>query len=226
LILSCTAFIPVRGGSKSIPLKNIKLIAGKPLIWWSLRACQQSKFIDHIIVATDSEEIIKKVKSFKFSKVEIYIRSKESATDTASTEFVMLEYLNKTNFNPKDLFILVQATNPFISSNDLDQAIETFSKQKRCKSLLSVVRTKRFFWDKNKPLNYNPIKRPRRQDYPGLLMENGAFYIANGKNILKSKNRLTKPIMTFEMPEHTGFEIDEPDDWIICEHLIIKHNKK
>jgi N-acylneuraminate cytidylyltransferase len=136
----------------------------------------------------------------------------------------MLEYIERSKLKGTDNFILVQATNPFTTTEDIELALAQFKKNRLAKSLLSVVRTKRFFWTtKNKPLNYNPMKRPRRQDYEGLLMENGAFYISAVKDITKSKNRLSKPIITYEMPEYSGFEIDEPDDWTIVEKFLKKY---
>lgn len=222
--MSTLAFIPVRGGSTSIPLKNIKPINGQPLIYWSLVSLQESNQIDEIVVATDSPEIKKTVEGFKFKKVRVYDRQPENAQNTSSTESVMLEYLKAHPMKNQDLFVLVQATNPFSTTEDFNQALKLFKKTKTARSLLTVVRSKRFFWDlKNKPVNYNPLKRPRRQDYDGLLMENGAFYITRVQDLLKTKNRLTKPIITYEMAEHSGFEIDEPDDWVICEQLLQKH---
>ena len=87
--MSTIAFIPVRKGSKSIPLKNIKLFCGKPLVYWSLLALQNSK-VDKIILATDSDEISQEVIKFNFSKVFIYNRDKKNAQDNSSTESVML----------------------------------------------------------------------------------------------------------------------------------------
>jgi N-acylneuraminate cytidylyltransferase len=88
-------------------------------------------------------------------------------------------------------------------------------------SLLSAVRTKRFFWNASgEPLNYDYNNRPRRQDFEGLFMENGAFYINSVENILKFKNRLSGKVGVYEMPEASGFEIDEPEDWIIVESLL------
>ena len=93
------AFIPVRGGSKSIPLKNIKPISGKPLVYWTVKAACGCKYIDKVYVATDSDKIKETVESFKtgmeaelFSMAEVIGRSAESASDTASTEFAMLEF--------------------------------------------------------------------------------------------------------------------------------------
>ena len=89
------------------------------------------------------------------------------------------------NFSDSDIFILVQATSPFVVSADFDNAISQLKKEK-ADSLLSCVRVKKFFWEENgKPINYQYTQRPRRQDFNGVLMENGAFYINSIANIKK-----------------------------------------
>lgn len=217
------AFIPVRCGSKSINFKNIKEFCGKPLVYWNLESLENSQNIDKIFVATDCEEIKKIVNSFTFSKVEVYDREKENASDSASTESVMLEFINKQNFRDEDLFFLVQATSPLTQTKDFDEAIERL-KDENADSLLTCVRTKRFFWDKDaNPINYDFINRPRRQDFDGLFMENGAFYINTVFNIKKDKNRLSGKIAIHEMEEFTAVEIDEEDDWVIAEKLMYKY---
>lgn len=217
------AFIPVRGGSKSIPLKNIKSFCGKPLVYWCAKALQDSAAISRIVIATDSEDIKKTVAEFGFSKLEIYDRDPENARDTSSTEDVMLEYLNKGLASPDDYFSLVQATNPFITVEDIDGAFSQLEKEK-ADSLLTCVRYKRFFWKEDgTPMNYDYRNRPRRQDFDGDLMENGAFYISKVKDVLKHQNRMSGKITVFEMPEFTAFEIDEPDDWMIMEKLFRKY---
>lgn len=217
------AFVPVRCNSKSIKLKNIKLFCGKPLVYWSLKALQSSKNIDVIYVATDCEEIISVVKDFNFSKVKIYHREKINASDTASTESVMIEFIEKNDFKKDDLFILVQATSPLTKSEDFDKAYLKF-KSDKADSLLTCVRNKRFFWDNNfSPVNYDFSIRPRRQDFEGILMENGAFYFNRISNILKCNNRIGGKISIYEMEEYTGIEIDEEDDWFIAERLMYKY---
>ena len=217
------AFIPVRCGSKSIPLKNIKNFCGKPLVYWTLEALENSQNIDKIFVATDCEEIKDIVNNFGFYKVEVYRRESENASDTASTESVMLEFINKQNFKDSDLFFLVQATSPLTQTKDFDEALEKL-KIENADSLLTCVRTKRFFWDNNSnPINYNFRNRPRRQDFDGLLMENGAFYINTIFNIKKEKNRLSGKIAIHEMQEFTAVEIDEEDDWLIAEKMMYKY---
>jgi len=213
------AFIPARGGSKSIPLKNIKHLNGKPLIYWSIVALQNVACVNEIIVATDSEEIAKTAVSFNFSKVRMYRRKAENATDTATTESVMLEYIEQSNLQNDDIFMLVQATSPLTQTKHFEKALELYNKNKY-DSLLSCVRNYRFFWNENgTSKNYDYRNRHRRQDFDGQLMENGAFYINTVEGIKKSQNRLCGKIGIYEMPEYTATELDEPSDWVIVEQL-------
>lgn len=217
------AFIPVRGGSKSIPLKNIKILAGQPLVYWTAKAANDAICIDKVIIATDSNEIKKAVKFFDLSKVEIYDRRPENAQDTSSTESVMLEYLETANLNNDDKFFLIQATSPLLKSKHVDEMYQKYLNDK-ADSALSCVRTKRFFWNEGgEALNYDYTNRPRRQDFNGLMMENGACYINSISNIIRDKNRLSGKISVYEMPEYTSVEIDEPDDFLIIEKLMEKH---
>jgi len=217
------AFIPVRGGSKSIPLKNIKNFCGKPLVYWSIAALQDCEKINEIIIATDSEEIKNVVKSYDFDKAKIYDRIAENATDTATTESVMLEYINQANLQEKDIFMLVQATSPLTETKHFNEALEIYG-QGKYDSMLTCVRNYRFFWNEDgTPKNYDYRNRPRRQNFKGDLMENGAFYINTVGNIVKSKNRLSGKIGIYEMPEYTATEMDEIDDWEILEDLMYKY---
>ncbi len=225
------AFIPVRGGSKSIPLKNIKPICGKPLVYWTVKAACMCKYIDVVYIATDSDKIRKTVELFKngaeaetFMKVQVIGRSVQSASDTASTEFAMLEFAENYEF---DNIVLVQATSPMLTAADLDGGFELFNSE-GTDSVLSAVRQYRFLWDKGaagnvSPNNYDVFHRPRRQDFEGYLMENGAFYISSKENLIKYQNRVSANIKAYEMCEDSAFEIDEPSDWIIIEALMRKN---
>lgn len=224
------AFIPVRGGSKSIPLKNIKPICGKPLVYWTVKAACECIYIDKVYIATDSIEISETIEKFKniqkianFDKVEIIGRSKESASDTASTEFAMLEFADKYEF---DNIVLIQATSPLLTASDLERGFNKLAEE-NTDSVLSVVPQKRFHWKVDKDniahaINYDVFHRPRRQEFEGSLVENGAFYITSKKNLLLSQNRVSGKIRVVEMNEDSFFEIDEPSDWIIVEALMKK----
>ena len=217
------AFIPVRGGSKSIPLKNIKLFCGKPLVCWNIEALEACSEVDEIVVATDSDEIWQTVESRSYKKTTLYRRSAENACDTASTESVMLEYINYAKLNADDVFMLVQATSPLTQTEHFTEALQMYGKREY-DSILTCVRNYRFFWNGDgTSMNYDYMNRPRRQNFKGMLMENGAFYINTVGNILSNGNRLGGKIGIYEMPEYTSFEIDEPDDWVVMEKLMQKH---
>ena len=149
--MSVIAFIPARGGSKSISKKNIKVFCGRPLIFWNLQELQNS-IVDEIIVATDSTEIKSIVNAFNFSKVKVYDRSKENSQDTSSTESVMLEYINCSNISNEVTFMLVQATSPFTQSIHFNEGLELFKQQD---SILTCCESKRFSWKNGKALNYD-----------------------------------------------------------------------
>ena len=221
------AFIPVRGGSKSIPLKNIKPINGRPLIYWTAKAASDCPEIDRVYVATDSEAIRQTVEGLGLPKVSVIGRSPETATDTASTESAMLDFASHYEF---DDIVLVQATSPLLTGEDLTGGIALYRRE-GTDSVLSVVREKRFHWatDGNglaAPTNYDYRHRPRRQEFAGYLVENGAFYITTREHLLENGNRLYGRIRAYEMAEETSYEIDEPKDFIIIEELLKAGERK
>ena len=181
--MSLIAFIPARSGSKSILKKNIKLFCGEPLIFWNLQQLQNSN-IDEIIVATDCNETKEVVNSFNFSKVSVYDRESNNSQDTSSTESVMLEYIQNSDLSESDTFMLVQATSPFTQSTNFNEGLKMFEDYD---SVLSCCKSKRFSWRDGKSLNYDIYNRPRRQDFQGTMIENGAFYISKVEDIKKSK---------------------------------------
>lgn len=220
------AFIPVRGGSKSIPLKNIKPLCGKPLVCWNIEALEACTAVDEVIVATDSDDIWKTVESRNYKKTHLYRRSAQNASDTASTESVMLEYIEYAKLAKEDVFMLVQATSPLTEAIHFTEALQQYGEGKY-DSMLTCVRNYRFFWNEDgSSMNYDYMNRPRRQNFSGMLMENGAFYINTVANILSNGNRLGGKIGIYEMPEYTATEIDEPDDWMILEKLMHKYKSE
>jgi len=216
------SLIPLRGGSKSIPYKNIKKVGGKPLCYWVLKAATGSKHIDEVWVSTDDKKIKDVVLSLGLN-VKVIDRPAEFATDDASTESVMLHFAEHVSFG---ILNLMQATSPLTTSEDLDAAIEKFMKND-CDSLLTGVLHKKFYWTLDgEPLNYDYLKRPRRQDFGGVVHENGAFYLTKKEILFKNKNRLGGKIGIFLLPEEKAIDIDEPADWPLAEKHLIHQFKK
>ena len=219
------ALVPLRGGSKSIPRKNIKSIAGKPLCEWVLNALLNVEEIDGVNVSTDDDEIAEIVKAIN-PRIRIINRPANLATDGASTESVMLHFAEELEF---DVLVTVQATSPLTTDQDIRRGLSTYF-QGGYDSLLTGVHEKRFYWTvkdgKSTPVNYDYKQRARRQDFDGWVMENGAFYITSRSILLKEKCRLGGKIGILEMAPKTGIELDEPADWQIVESLLIEQNRR
>ena len=209
-------------------------MCGKPLVYWTVAAACKCKWLDKVYVATDSEKIVEAVNAIKkqtedvdFQKIEVIGRSAESASDTASTEFAMLEFAGNYDF---DNIILIQATSPLLAAEDLERGVKLYERED-VDSVLSVVRQKRFNWNVDEngyatALNYDIFHRPRRQEFDGYCVENGAFYITSKKRLVETGNRISGRIAACEMDESTFFEIDEPSDWVIIEGLLAKRQQK
>ena len=135
----------------------------------------------------------------------------------------MLEFARKYEF---ETIILVQATSPLLQGKDIDEGMKLFNTPDT-DSVISLVPQKRFIWkcegDVVQPSNYDVYHRPRRQDFDGYLMENGAFYITSKEALLKTGNRISGNIRAYLMAEQTAIEIDEPSDFIIVEDLLRKN---
>jgi N-acylneuraminate cytidylyltransferase len=215
------AIIPLRKGSKGIPGKNKMKILGRRLYQWSLGEAIFSN-LDEIYVFTDDEDIINQVeKEYKWtSKVKILKRSSENANDTASTEAAMFEFAEKINWE-FDNICLLQATSPLTAREDINNVLLEINEN-GYDSALTIVKTKRFIWGENaESLNYNYKSRPRRQEFDGLRIENGAVYGSTKEQFLDSNNRLGGEISLVEMDEDTLTEIDEISDVVIIEKLLL-----
>lgn len=221
-------FLPLRKGSKGIPNKNKRAIAGRPLFLWVLAEAVKSE-LDEVYIFTDDDYYKEYVTKnlYDTDKVKVVSRSAESATDTASTEYGILEFCDSIQFN-FDVFCLLQATSPFTTSSDINNCLKKLKGA--YDSALTVVRTHRFAWNSNgSPLNYDYMNRPRRQDFDGLLIENGAIYVSTKKALQKSRNRISGKIGLVEMMDESFHEIDTETDWILVEQLLTRrqfHKKK
>ena len=216
-----TAFIPARGGSKTVPGKNIKEFAGKPLIVHSIEYALNSNFIDEVVVSTDDSKI---TKISRDTGAAVIKRPEKLATDTATTESAIYHYLNKFSKKP-DIVVLLQATSPLRPKGSLDKALNHFTKG-RYDSLLSISPTHRFFWrvknDDTAYAEYDYLNRPLRQDMKledMRYLENGSLYIFTRKHFEKTGNRLGGKIGYVEWPEEYSLEIDSSFDFKFAEQI-------
>ena len=223
-----TAFIPARGGSKTLPGKNIKEFAGKPLIGHSIEYALESKLIEEVVVSTDDDKIAKIARK---AGARIVNRPTELSTDSATTESAIHHFVNKFNKKP-DILVLLQPTSPYRPKGSLENAITHFTEN-GFDSLLSITPTHRFFWrvkdDQTTYAEYDYLNRPRRQDLKQediRYMENGSLYIFKRKHFDKTGNRLGGKIGYVEWTEEYSIEIDTPLDFDILEKLFLSNSEK
>jgi CMP-N,N'-diacetyllegionaminic acid synthase len=211
------AIIPARGGSKGIPLKNLKLLNGKPLIDYSINGSLKSKFITRTIVSSDHPKILNRAQKLG---AEIIKRPKNLATDSSQLEPVIEHCLNhfklKENYVP-DIIILLQNTSPLRTKKHIDDALSTFLDSK-FDSMMSCYSSHYFLWTLKKniliPKNHDPKNRPNRQQMNNQFIENGAIYITKYNTFKKSHCRISGKIGLYEMPKELSIDIDNKLDLV------------
>ena len=210
------ALVPLRGGSKRIPRKNLKPMLGKPLAWWACAAAVNCPQISDVYVSTEDRQIKTAVEAFGLG-VHVIDRPPALAGDSSTTDDVILHFASIVDF---DVVATVQATSPLVSSSDLDLAL-TQMLRNGSDSLFTGVLIKRFLWSlAGQPLNYDPMHRPFSQNFRGSIMENGAFYLTSRAALMQHRNRLGGKIAMFQMAPETATELDDPEDWDDVEKLL------
>ncbi|XP_036431225.1 N-acylneuraminate cytidylyltransferase B, partial [Colossoma macropomum] len=217
------ALILARGGSKGIPLKNIKVLAGVPLLGWVVRAALDSELLDSVWVSTDHDEIERVAKQWG---AQVIRRSPEVSRDSSSSLDTIQEFLK---LRPEvDIVCHIQATSPCLHPYHIKEALQMITDE-GYDSVFAVVRRHQFRWSEVKkeegknptPLNLNTAKRPRRQDWPGEICENGSFYFTK-REILEKGLQQGGRIAYYEMlPEHS-VDIDVDIDWPIAEERVLR----
>ena len=219
------AIIPARGGSKGIPRKNIKNIAGKPLISWTIDAAKQAECIDKLIVSTDDEEIAEV--SLKWGAEIPFMRPKGLAQDDSLRNAVVAHALGKLpDFN---YVMLLQPTSPMRTSVNIEEAFHLL-KQVSAPACVSVVeQDKSPYWmfNLNSKGCLEPIlpilERTNRQELPKTYLLNGAIYISTTKHFWTSQEPdpfITTRTVAYKMDFESSMDIDTLQDWQTMERLI------
>ncbi|KKQ57703.1 MAG: Acylneuraminate cytidylyltransferase [Parcubacteria group bacterium GW2011_GWA2_38_13] len=225
------AIIPARGGSKRLPRKNIRPLAGKPLLAYSIEAARSSQYIDRIIVSTEDMEIANIAK--KFGADVPALRPMELAEDATKSDDVLkytAEYMeSKENYIP-DIIVLIQPTSPLVSAEDIDKTVETLIAGNSHSSLTVCEITERPEWmyrlNGNVASPYIQGEVPyRHQDMQKLYRTNGAVYCVKREILLKKGILVDKEsLRVYIMPKERSVDIDDINDFNYAETLI-ENNK-
>ena len=218
-----------RGGSKTVPKKNIKKILGKPLIAYTIEEVLKSKYIDDYIVSTDSKEIAKV--SIKYGAKVPFYRPKNISNDKAAPQDALYhglteyEKITKQKF---DYILEIMCTNPLKNVSDIDKCIEKLHKTK-ADTVISVqrlfdhhpIRIKKIENDLIKDFVLPENERTRRQDLrPEAYIRNGSIYAISRLTLIEHKSKIGKISRPYIMPEERSINIDEKIDFILAENII------
>ena len=223
--------ISARGGSKGLPKKNIKLIAGKPLIAWSVEAATKAAGLIgscDVIISTDSQEIADVAKEYGAQVP--FLRPAELANDTAASIDVMLHALNFMEKSGKDYkyLAMIEPTSPQRDEHDLVNAFNQLKSTPDAESIVGVCKTESchplFLTKLNKgfldPYENKTYKVYRRQEIDDVYFFEGSMYISKVESLKKRKSFYHEKTLGFEMPKWKSFEIDDMTDFLIIEQLL------
>lgn len=233
-IINYLAIIPARSGSKGLLNKNIKKIKGKTLIEITAENAEKSDKIDGIFFSSDSNEYIDIYKRLNLSKdvTNKYIRSFNLSLDTSSSyEYILdcVNYLNKNDIKVKN-FIILQVTSPLRQYYHINEAIEMYESN-NCESLVSICESFNHPYNsfiKNNNLYECIIKDKfnRRQEYPKSVSLNGAIYIKNTDEYLKTKGKIINDkTFYYEMDKLLSIDIDTEKEFILAELIYLNYLK-
>jgi len=224
---SVLGIIPARGGSKGLPRKNVRKLAGKPLIAWTIKAAQASKYLDRIIVSSEDREIIA-VSRMCGGEVP-FIRPAKLAEDDVSGIEPILHALKKIR-KRYDFVVVLQPTSPLRTTDDIDGCIKACVENNHpaCVSLVEASPSPYWMFRLGKNDRIIPILRvplvTRRQDLQVAYALNGSVYVARTDWLQKKKTFINKETAGYIMPRERSVDIDTPADFLLCEMTIKTRN--
>lgn len=220
------AIIPARGGSKGILRKNIRELAGKPLVVWTIEETAKSKYVDRCIVSTEDDEIMQIAKKWggdtPFKRPVKFARDDSPGIDTvlhAIGELPKYEYV-----------MMLQPTSPLRTVSDIDGCIECFfqNKAKACVSVTEAESNPYWMYtlDSRRANRMKPIlplsqgQFYQRQKLPVVYQLNGAVYIAEKKWLMKNKSFITEETLGYVMPINRSYDIDTEMDFVMINKML------
>lgn len=215
-IPSIKALVPMRANSLRVPNKNIRALAGKPCFHWIVSALLQSNYIDEVIINTDSPEIAKSANdNFDVTVLDRpeYLRGYDISIQP------LIEY--DLSQSSGQYYLQTHSTNPLVTTDTIDLAIETFFYQKEHDALFSVTELKQRFYSKDgHGINHDPSTLIPTQHLEPIYHENSCFYIFSRETNLKTKTRLGSNPMMFPIDRLEAADIDDVEDFLWAEFLL------
>lgn len=230
--MNILAFIPARGGSRRIPNKNIKKLAGKPLISYTIAAASRSKYINRIVVSTDSPRIAALART---AGAEVPFLRPKNIAGSHSTEMEFfthaLTWFKKNDNYEPDLIVLLYPTAPFRKTSSIDQAIRLMLANPQVDSLRSVKPCSEHpykMWQISRDHYLKPLLKHKdtnvptfsSQLFPKVYIQNANIYITKPATIWKKKSPIGNKVLPFIMSEAESVDINNPGDFKFAEYIL------
>jgi N-acylneuraminate cytidylyltransferase len=212
-----TALIFMKHHSERVPRKNMRSFCGKPLFHWILETLNESRHIGEIIINTDSDEIAESAS--KHFRVTLHMRPDHLLTINSNEANQLIEHdvLNHDG----NVYLQTHSTNPLLSVENIDRAVDAFLSQSVHDSLMSVnsIR-KRFYWPDGRPVNHDPDHLVKTQDLTPIFEENSCIYMFTRETFLRRRSRIGENPMFFPIDSIVAVDIDEESDFQMAEALM------
>lgn len=229
--------IPARGGSKGVPRKNIKLLAGNPLLYYVLNAALQSTLLTHVVVSSEDSEILNIAE--KIGGKEVVLKRPQQLAEDTTPDVPMLQHAVReleTKENIKfDYVVQLHVTTPFLTSNDIDTALAKLLQNSDADSVVSVFQVNSYHPSKLKKIIENRLEQyveqfeekttSRRQDVQSVYKRNGGIYASKRHVIMDLERVWGDYVIPYIMPDDKSLEIDSPTDFLLAD-LLMSHLHK
>lgn len=218
--LKIVALLPMKAHSSRVKGKNFRKLNGKPLFRWMLDTLISIPEISKVVINTDAREILQNKGLQESEKVVIRDRKQELCGDEISMNLVLSDDVATV---PADIFLMTHTTNPLLSVETVQSAIETFLTARESDdvdSLFTVNRMQtRFYREDLSPVNHDPDNLMPTQDLEPWYEENSNLYLFTADSFAKTNARIGKKPIMFETPRIESVDIDEEEDWVIAQAL-------
>ncbi|RAV99750.1 acylneuraminate cytidylyltransferase family protein [Pseudochryseolinea flava] len=227
--MKCLGIIPARKGSKRVPGKNTKLLNGVPLLTYALKACEESEFLTTIVVSSDDDDVLPMLAS---TRAKFLKRPDMLATDYSPAIDYVHHVLQSFSDESFDVIVIVQATTPFVRSNDIDSTIELLANDSTADSAVSVMKIEQLYHPMKLKTMRNNILYPylteekgivAAKDLPNVYVRNGGVY-ATRPAVIASNRIIGDTCLGFVMPSERSIDINEPIDFEFAEFIAKKYN--
>ncbi|MDD5558634.1 acylneuraminate cytidylyltransferase family protein [Candidatus Methylomirabilis sp.] len=228
--------IPARGGSKEVPRKNIKLLAGQPLLTYMLSSALGSRYLTRVVVSSDDDEILRV--AAEYGGEDVCLKRPRELAEDDSPDVPMLQHavreIEQRDGVTFDYVVQLHATTPFMTSADIDGAMKTLLDDPEADSGVSVFQVNSYHPIKLKKIVGNRLEQyveqceekttSRRQDFLPVYKRNGGLY-ASKRSVVMTLGRVWGDrVLPYVMPDHRSLEIDSPTDFLLAD-LLMRHIK-